>query len=107
MDGAFHGIPTTDGLVAELNLSIHRWLRRLAEGLLSTGLMKMKSISSPTQNSRARSLQPSRSRGKAPAAAAALFLGTKAIGELRILMRLAAPSHRVAPRLTEESFRSF
>jgi len=38
---------------------------------------------------------------------AALFLGTKAIGELRILMRLAAPSRHDAPQLMEDSFRSF
>ena len=40
-------------------------------------------------------------------ALAALFLGTKVIGELRILMRLAAPARREAPKLTEDSFRSF
>ena len=67
----------------------------------------MKSISSPSQSARSRSLQSSRLSGRAAVNSAALFLGTKVIGELRILMRLAARPHHEAPKLTEGSFRSF
>jgi len=69
--------------------------------------MKMKSTSSPSQNSRTRSLTSPRHGRKAPAAPAFLFLGTKVIGELRILMRLAAPVRRETSDVTSESFRSF
>jgi hypothetical protein len=69
--------------------------------------MKIKSISSPSQSSRSRPVQSSRQSRKAPGPSAALFLGTKVIGELRTLMRLAAPAHRAAPLSTDHPLRSF